>query len=1526
MLFGRSLQLISAEPTELFVGRRDAPLQIVRVTYTGGLEPATVRVDGDGVHTPQPARAEPAPGEGVVEVPVSTPNVAPGQRIPATVVAGRARLDFTLTVAEPGWTMFMVSHFHYDPVWWTTQAAYTSTWQAPPGPARQMHGFDLVKAHLELARREPEYKFVLAEVDYLKPYWDTHPQDRADLRRLIHEGRVEIMGGAYNEPNTNLTGPETTIRNLVHGAAFQRDVVGAHPATAWQLDAFGHDPAFPGMAADAGLTSSSWARGPHHQWGPMQVIDGVQGDPARMQFRSEFEWISPSGRGLLTSYMPAHYSAGWWMDASPSLAGAQEATYRLFLALKKVATTRNVLLPVGTDYTPPNKWLTQIHRDWNVRYAWPRFVCALPREFFAAVRTELSQRGLQLSPQTRDMNPIYTGKDVSFIDTKQANRAAENAVLHAEQFAAFATLLTGASYPQAALAKAWVQLAYGAHHDAITGSESDQVYLDLLTTWRDAWQLGSTARDNALRVLSSAVDASAGSVIVWNPLPRDRADVATVRLREPFPEGARVFDTNGAELPALVEHGGASVSFIARDVPSLGWREFRLVASAIGGPVDGPVDGGWHESSTSGHAHPGSIANEHYRLRVDPARGGGVSSLVELASGRELIADGRVGNELAVYEEYPQHPKFGEGPWHLVPRGPVVGSAAVPAESVRAYRCPIGERLVITGRVGGLLRYTQTLTLWHAVPRVDCSTTIDEFSGADRLLRLRWPCPVPGAMPVCEVGDAVVARGFGLLHDTVTGRAVDSADHPWTLDNPAYRWFGLSSSARIRVGAAVRSIAVAEVVAPSEAAAGPLARGLLVALVRAGVTATCSTPDRPRYGNLTVDSNLPDVRIALGGPAQNAFTAKLLADASPAYAAELERQLHTTGRARVWVPAAAPLAVEWVPSADLRYLRALPVLVLAGRDDAALGAAVAAAIDDLADAELQVNQDAPVGDVSATGAPHSAVFDPRTVALLNRGMPGFAVETDGTLHASLMRSCTGWPSGVWADPPRRTAPDGSNFQLQHWTHRFEYALVSGAGDWRQAAIGARSAEFSHPLETAVATVAPVAGGGAGEHGSAGEFGSAGEHGGRLPAVGSLLRIEPADRPGSRGNPGSIVQLGALKATGNPLTRGSPAPADPYASITLRLVEGRGETTTAVVSSPLGRITQAARADLLERPRQLLPVDTGQLRVDLHGYEIATVLARLDLSKIDTVNGLAPGFANSLAAGVALAPDAEAAQPLYARYWLHNRGPAPLGGLPAVAHLHPHNVTAAPGSSVVLRMTVASDCTDGSLRGSIRLVGPQRWSTTPDDLPFELPPRGHASREVVLRVPPDAQPGRYPVRAQLALHDCATAALPPSWRQVVEDVCMVSVGTPAAPARGDVLRLDREPDPVTVAAGASARLAVTVATDAHADLAVEAHVISPWGTWEWLGPPAVGAELPAEGKVEIGFDIAPPPWVEPGEWWALVRVAAAGRLLYSPAVPVTVTAATDPTPDSAAPADASAGPTPGSAGPTDGPAAAPAAGT
>ena len=51
--------------------------------------------------------------------------------------------------------------------------------------------------------------------------------------------------------------------------------------------------------------------------------------------------------------------------------------------------------------------------------------------------------------------------------------------------------------------------------------------------------------------------------------------------------------------------------------------------------------------------------------------------------------------------------------------------------------------------------------------------------------------------------------------------------------------------------------------------------------------------------------------------------------------------------------------------------------------------------------------------------------------------------------------------------------------------------------------------------------------------------------------------------------------------------------------------------------------------------------------------------------------------------------------------------------------------------------------------------------------------------------------------------------------------------------------------------------------------------------------AVGAVLPASGQTRLTFDVTPPASTGPGQWWALVRVAAAGELLYSPAVRVTV---------------------------------------
>lgn len=181
-----------------------------------------------------------------------------------------------------------------------------------------------------------------------------------------------------------------------------------------------------------------------------------------------------------------------------------------------------------------------------------------------------------------------------------------------------------------------------------------------------------------------------------------------------------------------------------------------------------------------------------------------------------------------------------------------------------------------------------------------------------------------------------------------------------------------------------------------------------------------------------------------------------------------------------------------------------------------------------------------------TAHPHQEeAYAERTVGILVRGTPSFAVDTAGRLHSTLMRSCTGRPSGEWMDPPpdsvrgyprRRTAADGSSFQLQHWTHVFEHALVAGAGDWRAVDLARRGREFNKPL-TAV-TAAPGAG--------------------PRPPARSLLGVEPA---------GQVLIETVKRAEGS-------------GDLAVRLRETHGRP---VMAQTLWPMDPAAEADLLDRP-------------------------------------------------------------------------------------------------------------------------------------------------------------------------------------------------------------------------------------------------------------------------------------------------------------------------------------------------------
>ena len=1567
------MRITSVRSTYCFVRLEDARLaQVVRVavedapagaearaslagpelahagTWRGRLDVSLAGRDGGPAWAPAadpglmgPARFTPAteiPAGPVLEVPVVwAEGTGPGQKVwtRATVeVAGSvAQAEAELVVREPGWRMVMVAHFHYDPVWWNTQAGYTSGWDEllwalERRETFQHTGLALVEAHLQRARLDPRYKFVLAEVDYLQPFWDLYPDRREELRALLRDGRLEIVGGTYNEPNTNLTGAETAIRAAVYGLGFQRDVMGADPKSAWQLDVFGHDPSFPGIMAACGLGSSSWARGPFHQWGPRRHV----GSNSWMQFPSEFEWVAPNGLGLLTSYMPNHYSAGWELEKATTVEGAMWQAYELFSDLAEVSATKVTLLPVGTDYTPPSRFAADLAEAWNARYASPRFELGLPKEFFAAVQAELEATGRTASPQSRDMNPLYTGKDVSFIDTKQAQRQAEVWLAEAESMAAVSCLL-GGEVPWRSLDKAWRQLVFGAHHDGITGSESDQVYLDLLGGWREAYDLARRADAAGRTQLMAAIDTrgEGEAIVVTNTLGRDRSELVPVEVAAgPASEAMEVVDGAGAAVPCLEEPGTRpgmrSLTFPASGVPGVGYKTFRLRKRP------GAAEG-W--SGAEGLV----ISNE--ALEVSAGERGGLARIVERESGFSLLPEGEVAGELFVYPEYANHPTFGEGPWNLLPSGPPARSGAAPA-SVRRQRSALGERLIIEGTVPGEgFSYRQVATLWRGSRRLELRTEIHGWEGRDRLLRLRFPTVLAGASPVSAVGGAVVARGFGLID-------VDSAEAPWTLDNPAAEWFGLSTALVVEAvepGAGVagdggsgpdgaayheRSVGVAEIVAPAGESAAPWARELVVALLRRGVTATCSDARANRYGALLGDSNLPDFRIAVGGPSDNSFVAEVLSGAGATYREELEAQLARQGSAMVLVPAERPLSEVWVPNADLRGARALPVLVVAGGSgpEAPGGAAGAGAGGATGSSRAGGTAAAVSGLVAQVATGRVRVAQPRvlvprpervpswTAAILNRGTPGFAVDTSGAMYVSVLRACTGWPSGVWIDPPRRTVPDGSAFELEHWSHVFEHALVLGRGGWREAGIAEEAQAYNRPL---VATVAEP-------------------HEGRLPATCRLFGISRAA--------GALPLLAALKPAGNPLASGDlpgaeagvgdvtsgagtggsqggagrdragqraeggdgggggQTGASTGVEVTLRCYEVSGSSAEVEVTS-IFPLLGARRADLVEKSGEelaLSPAGAGDSAGDGGGGAgagrgVKVVLGPGELSTLRL--RLAPP-APAAPAGAPSASgrlnEVELAQPVFSRYWLHNKGAAPLGNQGLAVHVLATSVVVRAGDSFELVAQVASGAARSVRSGRVQIVAPEGWAVDPPSQLFSLAPAAFLKVPVRVSVPGGLRPGRRFVAARVVddagqvQEDVATVdVLPPLAEATSPDGHVVAgpmnAATPFGHPSGQLpaeLELSLEAGGVALAPGEAATLGLRLRNRTCSELRGEAQLLSPFETWPLIGAWDQGFVLgPGQERVlEATVEGPLQGWLES---WALWKVTYFGRLWYSPAM-------------------------------------------
>ena len=181
--------------------------------------------------------------------------------------------------------------------------------------------------------------------------------------------------------------------------------------------------------------------------------------------------------------------------------------------------------------------------------------------------------------------------------------------------------------------------------------------------------------------------------------------------------------------------------------------------------------------------------------------------------------------------------------------------------------------------------------------------------------------------------------------------------------------------------------------------------------------------------------------------------------------------------------------------------------------------------------------------------------------------------------------------------------------------------------------------------------------------------------------------------------------------------------DPADGIAMRLYESSGRPTQATIRTRWP-IVSAARTDLLEQDAQPMPVSGST-----HRGAARAVRDRHH-------RGHGRGHADAESGAVGLAPRGEAAQPVYADYWLHNKGAAPMGYQSVTVQIKPS--FASGEGPFVVPVVVASERTDGPTAGSVELIVPPGWEATPSERIYRLAPGAHLAFEASVR-PPAGRP-------------------------------------------------------------------------------------------------------------------------------------------------------------------------------------------
>jgi len=1022
---------------------------------------------------------------------------------------------------------YVVPGFHSDVVWLEDQRDYAVSLLG------DMH------QNLQILRVDPHYGVFLHELTYLKPYLDTHPEALPEVRRWIQQGRIGT-GGSHSQPTETVIGGEGIVRNILYGRWYHEGVLGDQPWIYMPWDVFGHTAQLGQILRKSRFRGCIWSK-------------DIRGALA------VFWHLALDGEPLLFKRM------GYWFpsdDPDTFLKAIDE----FFQEMHSLGFTADCRLDC-VDFKPPTAWIAGRCEELAKREHAVIISGIGHEQWFEHAFRQHEERTVSIPVTARDYEWHHQGTGLSRIELKIANRLAEQSLQQAEFFATVAHLL-GAEYPDKALDKAWRQILFNQHHDGIAGPSCDRAFLDMMAGYCEALELAHDVRTRSLRYICDQTDtaytAPPPTVIalqVHNALNWSRTDAVRVTLR--FPKavnGFRIEDSEGNTVPCQLESPNpprlplreAEVTLLAKDIPPMGFRTYRVVETDTLPPVPQLIPGY-------------TIENEFFCVTADPQLGGGLSSIYDKQAGREVLnLQAGPGNEIVALLEKADR---AEPAWECYTLGPKWFSRDY-AATVQAWQGTVQSRLLIRGAMRSCER-EQVVALTQGVRRIDFATQLQRYRGENELFVVTFPVNVQNAEPVFE-------ERFGAITKRKSKGKLDFRFHQWRNYSEcgarhACQWVDLSGAAWVRfTDDQQRPFGMCHLVSSHHPASVQAAYTLQRALIRKGIPCTPVYDDFDAARRLALpleDTILPfpnnpnedlplgmSFRILISLNGDNAMLADLLEHLSPTQADRLRAMLREEqGVALVEDPF---MPDGWQP---------LPVLVIAAREEASLQAMVqqlATQLEETARITLPT---------SANLVQHPLPADDYGIALVNTGNVLNAVENDDTMVLFLMHTAA-WGYTPWGQPDRLPFV----FIPEHKTHLFRYSLYPHRGSWREAQVARVGWEVNNPLQTAQGML----------------------HGGALPLDYSFLQVDATH---------AVVT--ALKPADNPTGRFETHSVDAESKgIVVRLYDPTGFGETVRLRWHTG-IESAHHANLLEEPLQPLEVQQDAVSFRLDSFAIETFLLK-----------------------------------------------------------------------------------------------------------------------------------------------------------------------------------------------------------------------------------------------------------------------------------------------------------------------------